>query len=135
LLGAICALICGAGVPVAHAQEAEILETSIFKDEFGSGGWLDLKVKVPAEHFATIYGSADLERWQAATEPVVTLQEEITLQVVMPPDFPQQFYIVETRPVPLSFERPGDDYLLEVKEPITVIDALGILTHKTGTEL
>src|SRR5690606_21310576 len=48
---------------------------------------------------------------------------------------PQQFYIVGTHPVPLSLEHTEDDYLLEVKEPITVSDALGILTHKTQTDV
>src|SRR5687768_11229935 len=104
VLATLCAVAWAGVLPAAYAQSSEILETSILEDEFGSAGWLGLKVKVPSENLVTVYASPDMETWTAATEPVITLQEQIDLQVQMRDQVAHQFYRVETKPIPLSVQ-------------------------------
>ena len=59
LLLSLACVFVAAWTPELRAQRAEIVETLIIEDEFGSGGWLALKLRLLPNQFAQIEASSD----------------------------------------------------------------------------
>ncbi len=118
-----------------RAASAEILESYIVEDEFGSAGWLGLQLQLPVEHFVRIEGTTNLTHWSAATDPVLSWNTQLELNVPMEADFPERFFRVSSWPAPVAFAKEGGLYRLDVTGPIATHDLLGYLARKTGSDL
>lgn len=116
------------------AQTPAIEATYVVEDEFGSAGWLGLRLRLLPDHYARVEGSTALTGWMPVSEPILCLNETLELHVPMEDGVTQQFFRVVTWPAPLSFKEE-DDLQLLVDEPISVGDALGFLSRRIGADL
>jgi hypothetical protein len=118
-----------------RGQPPELKETSVIQDEFGSGGWLALKIRLGLDQLVTIHASADLESWTQITDPVLSHREQLELHVPMEEQFPQRFFRVQTIPAPVSIQHEDDTFELSAEGPITVRDALGLLARRARSDI
>jgi hypothetical protein len=121
--------------PTARGADTEIVESFIVEDEFGSAGWLGLKLNLPIEHLVRIDATTNLESWIPVTHPVLCLAGEIELNVPMEADFPERFFRAVSWPVPVKLLEDGGLLELEVDGPVSVPDLLGFLSRRTQFDL
>jgi hypothetical protein len=128
-------LIQTPSIPCLRAESPAIEGAYIVEDEFGSAGWLGLRLRLLPDHFATVEASSSMGEWTTISEPILSLSDALELHVPISETSVYQFFRVVTLPAPVSVREENGTIEFAVDDSILVRDALAILSRHVEADL